>query len=147
MLKCSLASQFSIGESSYFPERLRMKFEFISCELIFLNSCGCKSEFQVQFRNIAPSLRLTEISRLLFVCLINFGSSLYCAAISRANPLFSGNISAEEVIKCEPSLNFAGGGAISREINQSSSSFPGDYLEFVLQAKGQLYWPQVRGRG
>ena len=47
MLKRSLASQFSIGESSYFPERLRMKFEFISCELIFLDYCGCKSEFQV----------------------------------------------------------------------------------------------------
>ena len=78
----------------HFPESLRMKSEFISCDFISPNPCGWKSEFQIQFRNIASSFHSTEFSLLLLVCVINSGSSPDHLSIlrkfSRANPSFSG---------------------------------------------------------
>ena len=158
MSKRLLASQFSSGNRlswMHFPESLRMKSEFISCDFISPTPCGWKSEFQIQFRKIASSLHSTEFSLILFVCVINSRSSPAHLSISRkfsrANPR-SAEFFTDEVINCEPSQ-------ISRIILGRSPRFCGPSAEEVstfaisrkiIQSSSRATvwpWAWARGRG
>ena len=76
MLKRLLASQRMKCDFLVNYHNISTRLHLTEFSLTLIEFLRMKCEFQVNYRNIQTSLRLPELSPLLFVHVINFGSSL-----------------------------------------------------------------------